>query len=343
MKPSSLVFGHQREVVRDFAKLIPEIDVVTGEADIDSPLPGVRISDTQWMPGKHLSNISSFMRRTVPLLLLSKIKSRRTVIFSYMTEVQSALIAPLARFLGIPHFLWYAHTSKSIYLRWCHFWVTVIVTSTKDSCPYDDKKVKIIGQSIDENLFCFLPSPKLEFYNGVYVGRFDKSKNLEDIIALLNEETLRHLPFTLTLVGEPTPGNEKYIEALIFKHSNLVRTGRLKVLGRVANRELPNFLRSFDFFVNAFTGSLDKSLIEATLMGIPVVTVNPPYISQFGTWSGDICTDELVIQLSRELLALISASPKHTETELKIRSEWASKNHARNQWLTKLYNLFTEA
>lgn len=343
MRPSSLVFGHQREVVIDLAKLISAIDVVTGEVDLDSPVFGVRILDANWRAGKHWSNVTNFLLRIVPLLLASKIKHNKTVIFSHMTEVQSALIAPFAKVLKIPHFLWYAHTKKSLYLRWCHFWITGIISSTKDSCPYSDRKVHIVGQSIDEGIFKYVPPKHFTLKNGVYVGRFDKSKRLESLIQLLRDEAFINFPIVLTLVGSPTPGNEDYWENLLSRNSDLMKIGRLNVMSKVPNRDLPLLLRQFDFFVNAFDGSLDKTLVEATLLGIPVVTVNPPYLAEFGSWSRSGTTTNPEEFLRREFLALCNFNRRMIENELLTRYTIASENHSRNKWVVKIYNLLTSA
>lgn len=343
MKGSSLVFGHQREVVKDLARLFPKIHVVTAENDANNLVDGVRILNSNWQPNHNLSNTIRYLRLILPLLLSSKTRGEKTVIFSYMTEVQSSLIAPITRIFRIPHFLWYAHTTKSFYARWCHFWCDGLITSTKDSCPYSDRKVHIIGQSIDPSLFPLKSHIAESMASGISVGRLDKSKNLESIINLMYDEELCAIPISLTFVGDATSSNESYVRTLKVKYADLINCGRLKFIGKVPNNDLSVQLARHDFFINGFVGSLDKSLIEATLVGLPVITVNPPYLQEFGSWSEIDSFDNVQDGLKSELLALRQYEKSLIETSRKSRREIAQVKHSRNAWVNKLHEIFLEA
>jgi hypothetical protein len=60
----------------------------------------------------------------------------------------------------------------------------------------------------------------------------------------------------------------------------------LTILPGVSRSAVPGIISSHDLFIHAYLGSLDKTLVEATFMKIPVLTENPEYISIFGSWSG---------------------------------------------------------
>jgi len=338
MNPNSLVFGHQREVVRDLIGHFDSIQVITSDPTTGPMLDGVFVSSSAWKPGKKLWSSYRFLLLALPIILRSRKSQKNLVIFSYMTEVQSALIAPISRVLGIRHFLWYAHTSKSLFLRWCHFWVTGILTSTKDSCPYESSKVSVIGQAIDSDRFKYSGRAKYRFYKGIYVGRFDRSKNLESIINFLRETSQIGLASKISLVGEATMGNEQYIKSLIDSNRDLLRAGTLEISARVPNNHLPPLLKQFDFFINSFSGSLDKSLVEATLIGLPVVTVNPPYLREFGSWQGSY-TPAHRTTLIDEYLALYNLEPGALEETCKARSQHAVLMHSRKMWLQRLLRI----
>ena len=94
-------------------------------------------------------------------------KYRKFIIFSHMTEVQSGIIAPISKLLGIRHLLWYAHKSKSKYLVWNNIFVDEILTSTSGSCPIKSHKIKPIGQGIDQNLFPHKNINDFSLYNAL--------------------------------------------------------------------------------------------------------------------------------------------------------------------------------
>jgi glycosyltransferase involved in cell wall biosynthesis len=179
--------------------------------------------------------------------------------------------------------------------------------------------------------------------SGISVGRLDKSKNLESIINLMYDEELCAIPISLTFVGDATSSNESYVRTLKVKYADLINCGRLKFIGKVPNNDLSVQLARHDFFINGFVGSLDKSLIEATLVGLPVITVNPPYLQEFGSWSEIDSFDNVQDGLKSELLALRQYEKSLIETSRKSRREIAQVKHSRNAWVNKLHEIFLEA
>ena len=108
-----------------------------------------------------------------------------------MTEVQSAVTSPFTKIFGIKHYLWYAHTSKSIYLRFSSLFVDGILTSTYGSCPIQKSNTFVIGQSIKPQQFQFhnhtLQKNKINF---IHVGRMDPSKEIEKIYGVKWKEAV---------------------------------------------------------------------------------------------------------------------------------------------------------
>lgn len=338
MNPNSLVFGHQREVVIDLVGHFDSVQVVTSDPETGPGIEEVRISTSDWEPGRRILSSYRFLRLAMPILLRSRFSNKKLVIFSYMTEVQSALLAPAARAMGIRHYLWYAHTNKSIFLKWCHFWVTGILTSTADSCPYNDSKVHHIGQAVDAEKFVYLRRERSKIENGVYVGRFDKSKDIESIINFLREASRMKILLRVNLIGDTTLGNEQYFKELIEANTDLISSGYLTFSSKVQNSLLPSLLKKYDFFINSFLGSLDKSLVEATLVGLPVITVNPPYLREFGSWMALEKTSQNS-SLFGEFLALLNLKPEVLEKACETRSQQAVLMHSRDVWLKKLLSL----
>jgi glycosyltransferase involved in cell wall biosynthesis len=253
-----------------------------------------------------------------------------------MTDLQSFLIAPITRLFGTPHFLWYAHTHKSIYLKFANFFVNGIVTSTRGSCPIKSEKVVAIGQAIDEQLFkpSFLKSNE-NLSQGLHVGRLDPSKNLDLIFSEIGSlrKTFPHL--SITQIGSPSTNFAKLeCDSLRIKWQSGIAEGWISLKDSVSRGDLPVLFRDFDVFFHAYVGSLDKSLIEATMSGLPVVTINPEYLSEFGSWGKDH-----TVTLSSEYRSILSMSAVNYSEEVRRRYKIAQDRHSKTRWINSLVNV----
>jgi glycosyltransferase involved in cell wall biosynthesis len=324
------IFGHQIGVVRDLSNFFQEVIVITSKLGQGNVPPNVRILETNWGSQSLFLSVFRFLRLAIKVLRTNP----NLVIFSHMTEVQSALIAPITQFLKIKHFLWYAHTSKSLYLIWCHKFLNGILTSTKGSCPISSKKVIVVGQAIEEAFQGSPRIPKRSNSNFLHVGRLDPSKNISALIETIKYFRFLGSNFSLTLIGAPSVGNEKYIAEVEATHSDAFQDGWLTLAGTVARTELPETLRSFDYFIHAFIGSLDKSILEATYAGIPVLSINPEYLAIFGSWGSSS-----PLTLQSEIDAILSLTDETIEKILLERVQIINTRHSRKNWLNQVSNV----
>ncbi len=294
MDDSDQVFSHQVQAVRKLALKFDRITVITARlGEVELP-PNVKVFETRWKPGSRFISILGFLR----IFFLIITKERNLTIFSHMTEVQSSLVAPLTKIFRIPHYLWYAHTSHSCFLKWSHYWLTGVITSTPGSSPISGKKIFPIGQAIDPSQFSEKTTLAPERKKFIHIGRFDASKGIPKIIEVISELRQSDSQITLTLIGSPSsPENARTADLVISSNKKHVDEGWLTFLSSVKRAELPEVLRNSDVFIHAFQGSLDKTLVEATMVGIPVVTVNSEYLKEFGSWSGRLSNQRLKDQL----------------------------------------------
>jgi hypothetical protein len=103
-------------------------------------------------------------------------------------------------------------------------------------------------------------------------------------------------------------------------------------------REMAGFIfPKFDALIHSFQGSLDKVLVEAIFSGIPVVTINLPFVKEFGRWSQ---TNGLVLE--QELDAFFSLPPAHILKESIRRNSVARIKHSENTWIKSLTSLLFE-
>ncbi len=316
------IFSHQVETVNRLSSYFDKVVVVTSQVGVFEVADNVTVKSCEWKKGKPFSNILKFLLRITPEL------NRNVVIFSHMTDVQASIVAPIAKVLGIKHILWYAHTTYSVFLRWSNYWVDSILTSTPGSCPVKNAKVVVVGQAINPNIFDFQKRVSRALRSGVHIGRFDPSKHIEVIIEEAAKIRKSSYEITITQIGSPS-------SSVFQPYKNEVEDG-VKRSGQsnwfsseqsVSRNLLPKLLHNFDFFIHAYDGSLDKTLIEATMCGLPVLTTNKEYLREFGTWTGDAASS-----LSNQYFCLAKMDETELQRELFKRREICVKFHSISHW-----------
>ncbi len=257
-----------------------------------------------------------------------------------MAVIQSGLVAPLIRLRGVKHLLWYAHAKDNLYLRWAAFWVNLIVTSTKGSCPIRNSRVVYLGQSVkSENFSQIIISRSSALNRLVHVGRNDRSKNIGLLIKTVSD--LRNLGYELTLDLFGKPSNAKNVRSFIRLEKEwkfAIESGWLRIRGAVPRHEVANVLQNFDVFIHGFEGSLDKALLEATLCGLPVVTINSEYVEQYGSWS-----KLNRINLESEMRALLQLPENELTSILQVRRDYTVQNLGFERWIKTLTQLLVQS
>jgi len=333
MNPMSSVFSHQREVAVLLSRNFRNTFVITAEeigAELSETLS---LSSIVWKRRETLRNIMNFYSLAVPILFR---KRKSLVVFSHMTEVQSFLIAPICWLLGIPHYLWYAHKSKSPFLFLSYPFLTGVITSTPGSCPIRGHKVHAIGQAIDHQVFSAVKSipknPPLCWY---HVGRFDESKQIHLIIEVFRELRSMGWKVTLDLYGEPSAGssNQYYIDTLssvsLFADSNW-----FKYHGAITRTQLPKIAELHDGFVHAFQGSLDKAVLEGVMSKRVVVSINDEFLAEFGIQTESYRT--LSEKLLSQMLQALNQSNEFQVKQIEARWKIAFMKHSLENWIEKL-------
>jgi glycosyltransferase involved in cell wall biosynthesis len=333
LDPSNTIFGHQREIVEKISRKFVSTAVISAHGSQvkikhleNKDIPHMVIS---WEENKGFKNIL----RAYLVLFKSLYYFRPQLVFFHMTDSLAALYSPFLALFRIPQALWYAHASNSKPLKVSRLFIKTIVSSTPGSFPEKDKRVRYIGQSINTELFSFQERNLESPLHAVYFGRFDPSKNLDRVIetSLINSDD-KGLIDSLTIIG--TPSNQKaeiYKDGLERRFKSLLKNRKLFFYPSVPRSTIPDSTKEYNLFIHSFEGSLDKVLLEATLLGLPVVTVNQEFINEFGYWSNPGAN------LKEELLGYLASDLKHRKAEVFRRHEIVLKNHGIDSWIEKLY------
>ncbi len=325
------LLSHQQEVVLALSNKFDEVTVITGQVGVNDTSPNVKIVNTRWNAGQGFRNVVRLLLQSLPLIIRGDFNS----VFFHMTDLQCALLSPLIRLRGKKQFLWYAHTTKSNYLIWSSLWVNSIITSTPGSCPIKGDKVVPIGQAIDDSRFAMISLEKLSLDKLIHIGRLDKSKQIEKLIQAAIELRRGNDQIELKLVGSPANEESKiWASGLATKYRNQIELGWLKFEGSISRTLFPVTIEKSGCFFHAYVGSLDKTLVEATMLCVPAVTINPEYINIFGSWSN---SDP--ISLISEYRALRLLSFADLNSELKRRHSLALRYHSLTNWVNQLSQL----
>lgn len=334
MNQASLLFSHQPKVVERLIREFDEIDVITAETFTDVPKPGVKVFSTQWNEGRTLRNVYNFFKISIPLLW----KHRKGVLFSHMTDVQSALVSPICWLLRIRHILWYAHKSSSLYLNFSYPFLDSLVTSTVGSCPKKGRKVVAIGQAIDYLLSLqTVTPPQIPPASWYHIGRIDKSKNLELIIDCLIVQRRQNPEINLHFYGAPSSGQGK---DFFYKLLNRYRDcDWITFHGKLLPAQLVEISEKHDAFIHAFWGSLDKALLEAISLRRVVVSANPEYLMEFE--NKNILKIDLKSELRGQITRIYSSSRSFITEEIDRKSDIVMKRHTLDGWVLRLAEILT--
>ncbi len=324
MDENDPIFSHQAEAVNEISKYFSEICVLTSRLGTYPSKENVKVESTAWQRGRSFRNLIQFYKSYYSLMKREEID----IVFCHMTDVQSALIAIHAKIFKKPHYLWYAHKSKSIFLSFAQLFVTGLITSTSGSLPINNPKVHIIGQAINPEKFKFEVRQKFEFLNFVHFGRLDESKRIAEIVKSLEHERHHNPGIRLTLFGDPTrSGSESYVQKILLAAQIDNNDAWIEIKPSVPRNIIGGLLSSFDVFIHGYLGSLDKTLLEATFVGIPVVTANPEFLAIFGSWNRNGFSS-----LSEEVESLRAIPESELRFDLEKRQSMARANHSLDSW-----------
>ena len=340
MSSKSLVFSHQREVVLGLSQFFEKIEVFTTETSSESLPNNIKVSLIPWKTHSPLRNLVTIIKLLYPKLL----KDRTSVLFTHMTDIHAAIVAPLTWLIQMRHILWYAHAKNSRYLIWASFFVSKVVSSTPGSCNLiaNKKKVLYINQGISSTNFPYHPRSGKRLRKIMYYGRLDPSKNIHLFPNLIYELNLSQNKYKLAVFGQPT---NKEAEQYLMSITSLqrVKSQELPIAfnGPIERVLITDTAEKYGIFLNLFSGSLDKTLIEATLMGMPVVTWNREYCSQFGTWSGTTVSEDLEFVI-QEFRSIDSLNAIKLNKEINRRLHLAIRSHVFEGWIDRLVGVLRE-
>jgi len=326
------VLSHQVQAALELNKYFDKVTVLTGKIGNYVKLESIKVYSSRWVQGNKIRSVLCFYLEFTRVIF----REKPDVVFSHMTDVQSFLVAPILKLLRVKHYLWYAHKTYSPWLRFALPWLAGVFTSTIGSFPLKIKKLHSVGQAIRHQDFPMRTiNDDSKFNKLIHVGRFDPAKNIHLLIISAISFRLMNLDLSLKLIGSPSNKLAKtYADKVLSDYSDYRFTNWLNFFEKITRDQVAKALLESDIFIHAYKGSLDKTLLEATLTGLPVVTLNPEYLSIFGSWSDSNRLD--VDFLVDEMAVLTSLNRKSLVLTLETRRELVKSRHSLENWASSI-------
>lgn len=229
-------------------------------------------------------------------------------VFIHMNQVYILLGACIWKLLDKRIYLWYAHKSSTFSLKIAIHFVTRIFTPNKTSFRIENRKVQIMGHGIDTDYFspCVCGSTENKF-KIITIGRVSAVKGYMVMVDALSRITDSRV--VLEIVGDPvTQKDVIYFKKLKQRIKALDLEHRIIFTGSLPNNQIVDVLRCARVFINmSNTGSMDKAILEAMAVGIPVITSNEAFIEILSPY-GLMCKRESAEDLAQKILQLKSLS-----------------------------------
>ncbi len=256
-----------------------------------------------------------------------KYRREYDAVFVHMNQIYVVLGGLLWRLWGKHIGLWYAHGATSLSLRIATFLTHHVFTSTASGFRLKSRKVRIVGQGIDTELF-----PRCsDTYDAsrirvVCVGRIGPIKRNEILIDAIAYLRGRGIDATATFVGETI--DRSYHSSLRTQIAGKNLESAVSFTGAVSPEEVSAYICEADVFANpSATGSLDKVGLEALVSGVPVVTSNPAFREVLGIYAERLMFPSDDAEALADRITVLHTAPDRREL-IEALSEMVRKKHS---------------
>lgn len=198
-------------------------------------------------------------------------------VFVHMNPEYLLLGGILWRLLKKKVGFWYTHQSKR-FLKSALFLADHVFTPSEDSFPIRTKKTRVVGHGIDTELFAprahsSLANPPLILSD----TRLAPSKHVERTLEISKELGKLGVAHAIHVIGSAITKQDREYEKEL---RGRIQREHLPVsfLGGVPFRKVPDYYGKADIFINhANVGALNKTVLQAMTMNLPVFTSNESY------------------------------------------------------------------
>lgn len=321
------ILGFMHRWIEEFAKRSERVVVIclrAGEHHLPANVEVIPLGEKRRLLRALEACVISFARRT-----------EYDHVFVHMNQEYVLAVGWLWRLLGKRIVLWRNHKigflSTRVAVKLAH---TVCYTSPSAYVANFSNAVQMpIGIDTEQ----FINRGVAREPNSIlFLGRFDKVKNLDVFLESLVRLQEEHIPFRADIYGGPTKGHEVYAENLMKRFTSVAG---IHFHESIRNTETPVIYNTHAVYVNLTpSGSFDKTIGEALASGCIVVAANQ-------VLRGVVPDAHLVDPSSVESVALgIKSAFSIGEQEGPILAEqgrsYVEREHALSLLVRRLFGLF---
>ena len=257
-----------------FSKECDEINVITlNKGETSNLNENINIYEVE--------NESKVRRILSFIKILNKLtkNNRYSFCLSHMSALLIIISFPILKIRKIRSVLWYTHQGpknlfKKLILLQALLLSSNVITASKYSFPYKNKKVNSIGHAIDYDLF-YKEVSNFDKKDFAIISRISKSKKIDESITGFLNSNLSESN-NISIIGEAiTKEDQKYKKYLIEKYKNYKN---VIFLGSIPHSQLTEYLNDIGFHINnTDKGFYDKSVLETSIHGIVNLYQNIDY------------------------------------------------------------------
>lgn len=262
--------------IEEFAKHVSRLTVICLEEGAHHLPENVSVRSL----GKEENNFPFFKKSKYAWRFLKYLwQDRRNydAVFVHMNPEYVLLGGPLWRLFGKKVGFWYTHQSER-FLKSALLFVTHVFTPSKESFPLQTRKVRVVGHGVDTEFFT--PRPRnLSAHPPIILSdtRLTPSKHVEQTLEISKELGRFRMAHTIHIIGAAITVLDKDYEKALRER---VQREHLSIsfLGGIPFKLVPDYYGKADLFINhANVGALNKTVLQAMAMNIPVFTSNESY------------------------------------------------------------------
>jgi glycosyltransferase involved in cell wall biosynthesis len=315
------------EAAKKFSKIVV-LTLRAGEYDLPQNVSVYRLKE------KYNSDLLSRLEIIIKLFYYSiKFRKQYDGVFSRGEPKYIILCGWLWRLMGKKTVLFFAHYKTSGLAKIANKIAHLTVTSVPEAA--NDLSAIPIGQAIDADNFQFSKSINNQsgVKNFLVFGRVSEVKRVVEIVQAFKQANT--VNSTLTIVGKAL--TEEYGVKV---RQEISDTPNIKwIAENVAYENVPALYQDFDILINATPGSLDKTIVEASMSGLLVIATSGGYGRVLGE-DGEYLNPQDADKLSKTIERISGMSPVDINMiATKVRFNVVNM-HSLAGNVNRLYNLF---
>lgn len=205
-----------------------------------------------------------------------RLRRRYDAVFVHMNQEYVLLGGLLWKVLGKKVCLWRNHREGDWRTRLAVIMSDAVFYTSPQSFTARFKKGRIMPVGVDLELFRLHPEMERKPGSMLFLGRISPVKKVDAFVDMLEAMRKRGVPFTATIVGDPTDRDAAYYERVKKMVADYGLGGVVAMKPAVRHGDTVRYYCSHETYVNLTEGgSMDKTILEAAACGAKVIASNP--------------------------------------------------------------------